>query len=184
MKKTLSKSIIPKSKKIIFFDADGTLWYPKKTKHTEKPHWVYTDPTIKDHHEHIMMIPGALRTLRALKKAGHIIVILSTHPQEVEEAYRILRNKVAHFKLTDLFTEVHATRHYHASKGEYMVEILKRLKIPKSQALIVGDNYVWDYKPARDVGIDALLIETDYMKKGSLLKTIKKIEDVLLHIKI
>ena len=28
-------------KKIVFFDGDGTLWYPKDTRHTEPPHWIY-----------------------------------------------------------------------------------------------------------------------------------------------
>jgi hydroxymethylpyrimidine pyrophosphatase-like HAD family hydrolase len=34
-------------KKIIFFDGDGTLWYPKKTKYKEHPVWLYIDPVTK-----------------------------------------------------------------------------------------------------------------------------------------
>ena len=34
-------------KKIIFFDGDGTLWYPKKTKYKEHPVWLYRDPITK-----------------------------------------------------------------------------------------------------------------------------------------
>ena len=33
-------------KKVVFFDGDGTLWYPKTTKRTAAPHWVYLDPAI------------------------------------------------------------------------------------------------------------------------------------------
>ena len=48
---------------------------------------------------------------------------------------------------------------------------------------MVGDNCRWDYKPARDVGVDALLIESEYMKKDNhgkrIKKTIKKLSDVL-----
>lgn len=166
-------------KKIIFFDADGTLWYPKKTMHTVLPHWVYLDKSITNSHPHLMLIPTVENTLRKLKTLGVITIILSTHPHEKLEAYRILNKKVAHFKLEELFTEVHATREHYASKGEYITEILKRLNIPKSKALMIGDNYRWDYKPARDIGVEALLVESDYMKKDKRLKTIKRLSDLL-----
>lgn len=166
-------------KRIIFFDADGTLWYPIKTKHTILPHWLYLDKNIKDKHPHLMLIPTVISTLRKLKKLGIITIILSTHPHEKEEAYRILNKKVKYFKLEEMFTEVHATREYHASKGEYITEILKRLNIPKTKALIVGDNYKWDYKPARSIGVDAVLMKSDYMKKDKRIKIIQKISNIL-----
>lgn len=166
-------------KKVIFFDGDGTLWYPRKTKHTEKPHWVYKDKSIKDYHPHLVLIPTVEKTLKKLNKVGIITILLSTHPHEIKEAYRVMNKKVDYFKLKKLFTEIHATREYHKSKGEYIVEILKRLKIPKSKALMVGDNYLWDYKPARNIGVEALLIQSDYMKKDKRLKTIKRISGVL-----
>lgn len=168
-----------KTKKIIFFDGDGTLWYPIKTKHTIKPHWVYNDKTIKDYHKHLMVIPAVKSTLLKLKKMGIVTIILSTHPHPEKEAYEIINRKVKHFNLENLFTEVHATREFHESKSEYMVKILKRMNIPKSKALMVGDNYVWDYKPARNVGIDALLVQSGYMKKDRRLKTIKNISSIL-----
>ena len=63
-----------------------------------------------------------------------------------------------------------------------MLKILKRRNISKSKALMVGDQYLWDYKPAKENGIDAILIESEYMKnfhsiKG--IKTIKKLRDLL-----
>lgn len=30
-------------KKTVFFDGDGTLWYPKTTRRTRKPWWIYLD---------------------------------------------------------------------------------------------------------------------------------------------
>ena len=125
-----------------------------------------------------MLIPGTVNTLRRLKKMGIITVILSTHPHEKDEAYKRIDKKVKHFNLGEFFTEVHATREYHESKGEYIIEILKRLNIPKTKAIMIGDNYKWDYKPARSVGVDALLVESDYMKKDKRLKTIKKLYDI------
>lgn len=166
-------------KKIIFFDADGTLWYPIKTKHTIKPHWLYKDKSIKDYHSHLMLIPGVLSTLKKLKKKGVITVILSTHPHEKEEAYKIISKKVEYFGLEDFFTEVHATREYYESKGEYITEILKKFKIPKTKALMVGDNYLWDYKPVKSVGIDALLVESKYMKNDKRIKKLKNFSDLV-----
>ncbi len=168
-----------KNKKIIFFDADGTLWYPIKTKHTILPHWLYLDKNIKDHRPHLMLIPGVKDTLVRLRKKGIITIILSTHPHEIDEAYAILNKKVEHFTLKDLFTEVHATREHYNSKGEYIIEILRRLKIPKTKAVMVGDNYKYDYKSARNVGVDALLVQSVYMKRDKRLKVIKNIEDIL-----
>lgn len=178
-----NKKITPKTKSIIFFDGDGTLWYPRRTKHTELPHWLYMDKSIKDHHAHLVVIPTVESTLRKLKRMGILTVVLSTHPHEIDEAYKILNKKVAHFNLKELFTEVHATREYHASKGEYIVEILHRLGIPKTQALMIGDHYAWDYRPARNVGVDALLMQSDYMKKDQRIKTIKKLSDIFDYIK-
>lgn len=153
-----------------------------KTKHTILPHWLYLDTSIKDKHPHLMLIPSVESTLKKLKKLGIITVILSTHPHEKDEAYTILNKKVKHFNVGEFFTEVHATREYHESKGEYITEILKRLNIPKTKALMIGDNYLWDYKPAKKVGVDALLVESLYMKKDKRLKILKKFSDVLNYV--
>lgn len=63
------------------------------------------------------------------------------------------------------------------------MKILKKRGIAKKDALMVGDNYHWDYKPARDVSVDALLIESDYMQKDpigkKIKKTIKKLSDII-----
>ena len=34
------------NKTIIFFDGDGTIWYPKNTKRKVAPHWIYSDKEI------------------------------------------------------------------------------------------------------------------------------------------
>ena len=179
--------MITRKKEIIFFDGDGTLWYPKKTKYQEKPHWVYSlEGTLDDHCEHLIMIPTVLATLKKLKEQKIITVLLSTHPHPPGEADAIINHKVLHFKLRKLFDEIHATRESNASKGEFITKILKERGIPKNKALMIGDNYRWDYKPARDVGVDALLIESAYMKNDRqgkrIKKTIKKLSVILNHI--
>ena len=174
-------------KEIIFFDGDGTLWYPKSTKYTEMPHWIYLkSKNAEDHYKHLVMIPTVLSTLRKLKKRGVITVLLSTNPHPPKEADSIINHKIRHFKLDELFDEIHATRKYHGSKGEFIVKILKERKISKSRALMVGDHYQWDYKSARDVGVDALLVTSEYMKKfiqsKKIKRTIKKLSDIFNYI--
>jgi FMN phosphatase YigB (HAD superfamily) len=176
-----------KNKKIIFFDGDGTLWYPKKTKRQEKPHWVYKlGGTLDEQCEHLMMIPTVLATLKKLKKLGIVTILLSTHPHPPKEADAIINHKTSHFDLHNLFDEIHATRENRGSKGEFILRILKERGIAKNKALMIGDSYHWDYKPAKNVGIDALLIESEYQKKdpqGKKVKnTIKKLSEVLMHI--
>ena len=167
-------------KAIVFFDGDGTLWYPKKTGCTKHPVWIYQDKRYKNHVNHLIMIPSVFSTIKKLKKMGVITVILSTHPQVPKEADVILKHKVKHFKLVGLFDEVHATRGHHESKGEFILKILKERGIPKSKALMVGDSYRWDYKSAKDKGIDGLLIETVYEnEKVNSKGVIKKLSDVL-----
>ena len=175
------------NKEIIFFDGDGTLWYPKSTKYIEKPHWIYLkSKNANDHYKHLVMIPTVFSTLKKLKKMGVIIVLLSTHPHPPEEADSIINHKVKHFKLNELFDEVHATREYHGSKGEFIVKILKERGLSKSKALMVGDHYHWDIESAKNVGVDALLIESDYMQKfiqsRRIKKTIKKLSEIFNYI--
>ena len=176
-----------KKKDIIFFDGDGTLWYPQSTKYTKKPHWIYLESkNTEDHYKHLVMIPTVLVTLKTLKKMGVITIVLSTHPHPPKEADTIINHKVTHFKLNDLFDEVHATREFHGSKGEFIIKILKARGLPKTKALMVGDHYLWDFKSARDVGVDALLIESDYMQKEirgrRIKKTIKKLSEIFNYV--
>jgi len=93
-------------KRIIFFDGDGTSWYPKLTKYTRKPHWIYNDPKTRDsYHKHLKMTPTTLGTLKKLHKKGIKLIILSTHPQPPHEADAIIKGKVKHFKLDNIFDE-------------------------------------------------------------------------------
>ncbi len=86
----------------------------------------------------------------------------------------MLNEKVKLFNLKDLFDEVHATQTLHEAKGDLILKILKKRNIPKSKALMVGDNYFWDYKSARDKGIDAILVETEHhTRKNPVVRGIK-----------
>ncbi len=169
-------------KKIVFFDGDGTLWYPKRTKYTKHPVWIYKDKRFKNHTKHLVMIPSVLSTIKKLKKNNIITIVLSTHPQPPKEAETIIKDKIKHFNLAKLFDGVYATKDYHNSKGKFILKILNKRKIPKSKALMIGDSYKWDYKPAKKVGIDALLIESEYEPMKSKTKSIKKLSEIFKYL--
>jgi phosphoglycolate phosphatase-like HAD superfamily hydrolase len=176
---------IKRKKKIVFFDGDGTLWYPKKTKHSDKSHWIYSLPgTHKDHCHHLMLTPTTVATLKKLKRMGIITIILSAHPQDKKLAYEIINHKIKHFKLAGLFDEVHPTRTDEAEKGRVVLKLLKKYNLPKKSALMVGDNYTWDYKSVRSVGVDALLIKAEHHLKNHpgarrVRRVIDQLKDVL-----
>ncbi len=153
-----------KTKEIIFFDGDGTLWYPKQTKRKIAPHWIYNDPQIGDtYKDHLVLTPSALATLKKLKKRGVMLIMISTHPHPCKEADVILDDKIQHFKLEKVFDEIYTARNYQEGKGEVILKVLKQKSIPKPRALMVGDSYRFDYLSARRVGVDALLIKSEYM---------------------
>jgi len=175
------------NKKIVFFDGDGTLWYPKTTKHKEKPHWIYRNDKTKDNpNPHLELLPNVVKTLKKLKKLGIIIVILSANPHSSKIANKMMKDKVEHFNLNHLFDEVHATPPVMEAKGQFIIEILNKLHLNKKDALMVGESYLCDCKSARNVGVDSLLIDSQYRKdcpSGSKAKrVIKKLIDVLDYI--
>ncbi len=172
-----------KTKTIIFFDGDGTLWYPKKTKRTIAPHWIYRDAAIGEKYlDHMVLTPSAITTLKKLKKTGSLLIILSTHPQPKKEADVALDTKIRHFKLETLFDEVHTARAVPTGKGKVIEQVLKRRRIQKSKALMVGDNYEWDYLAARRIGVDALVLQSDYLKHIPKIKSGSAVIENLLEI--
>ena len=153
-------------KKIIFFDGDGTLWYPKTTKRRVKPFWIYLNEETKDNFlDHLEVAPEVVKTLATLKDKGIKLIILSTHPDKLENAGDVLKSKVDHFDLHRLFDEYHVTAEYPEAKGEKIVELLEKFDLTQKDALMVGDSYRWDIEPAINSGIDAVLIDSDYNKE-------------------
>jgi magnesium-dependent phosphatase-1 len=167
-------------KKIVFFDADGTLWWPRDTKHTKHPVWVYRQYEIEEARSKFVLVPGIRTVLKELRKKGIKTIVLSTNPHSKKIANELIRESVRYHGLQDLFDEVYATRGDPKSKGEYILRILKKYGLRKKDSLMVGDSYLWDYSSARTVGVDSLLIETDHMGQGSRVKRkIKNVREIL-----
>ncbi|HEY4487075.1 MAG TPA: HAD family hydrolase [Candidatus Paceibacterota bacterium] len=166
-----------KRKKIIFFDGDGTLWYPKSTRWSRKPHWIYEgSPKPKEYLRLLIVTPGILKILKQLKKDGLLLIALSTHPHPKKEADWHLQQKIHHFKLDVLFDYIYTARPRPEGKGLIMKKVLRKMKIPKSQAVLIGDNYVYDYLSAKKVGVECVLLHTPYLEipKGRTAKKLIK----------
>lgn len=163
-------------KKIIFFDGDGTLWYPKTTKRTVKPFWVYLDEETKDNFlDHLEVVAEVKETLRELKTRNIKLIILSTHPDKLENASDVLKSKVEHFELHDLFDEYYVTAEYTEAKAEKIAELLEKFKLDKAEALMVGDSYRWDIEPVTSSGVDALLIDSSYHQENKVHEPAKNV---------
>ncbi|MEP7162373.1 MAG: HAD hydrolase-like protein [Candidatus Moraniibacteriota bacterium] len=173
---------ILQNKRIIFFDGDGTLWYPKSTKHRVAPHWIYKDLKIGQKFlDHLVIIPSVLKTLKELKHRDFIMIIISTHPHRPKIAHALLKEKISYFNLEGYFEEFYASRDYPEGKGEVIARVLKKKKIPKSHALMIGDSYAYDYLSAKKVGVDSILIKSEYLKPEGkrVKKVISQLSDIL-----
>lgn len=153
-------------KKIIFLDGDGTLWYPKSTKRTQKPHWVYHDLATKDTYlEHIELTPGTKEVLEDFYKQGVYLVVISANPYDEEIAVREIKERLRYFGLSDFLYDCRASSGSDPlGKVSIMLEIIEKLGLEKVDALMVGDSYFYDYLAAKENGIDALFIENDATK--------------------
>lgn len=155
------------NKKIVFFDGDGTLWYPRSTGRTLKPWWIYEDPRFRNSYlDHLILDPDALEVLTGLRKANCKIVVLSTVPKAISRPHKILKAKIEKLGMRCLLDGFHATKEYPEAKGLKIIELLKKYNLRKSDALMVGDSYRWDYKSAVKTGIDAVLINCPYHEES------------------
>ncbi len=170
-----------KNKKIVIFDGDGTLWYPKSTKWSKKPNWIYWDnPEAKDYLKHLRLTPNLIPVLKKLKQRGMILVALSTHPHTRMEADVRMGQKMKHLKLDSIFDHVYTARPFPWGKGRVMASLLKKNGIPKSRALLVGDSHTYDYLSAKGVGVDCVLIKTPYLGViDKKVKTIKSLRELV-----
>jgi phosphoglycolate phosphatase-like HAD superfamily hydrolase len=172
-------------KKIIFLDGDGTLWYPKSTKRTEKPHWIYHDPLTKDNYlEHLELTPKTKETLKKFRDMGMYLVVISANPYAEDIAVKEIKERLKYFGLTDLFYSCRASEGSDPlGKPAIMLNIIKELGLEKDDAVMVGDSYFYDYLAAKDAGIDAFYIENIASKMPDIipsdLQSIHEVSDLL-----
>jgi phosphoglycolate phosphatase-like HAD superfamily hydrolase len=140
-------------KKNVFFDGDGTLWYPQATRRTREPHWIYQDPTLTNPCSELIVTPHAIDTLAALGGLGITRVLLSSCPLPENDAI-IDRSKIAkHIKIHGLLDAIRVAPDREDGKSEQLLSLLDEFNFTPDEALMVGDTCDWDYVAAQNVGI-------------------------------
>ena len=155
------------TKKIIFFDGDGTLWYPKSTKRTRKPHWIYHNPETQENYlEHLALTTGVLETLEKLHHEKIMLAVISANPNPEKEALAEMKDKLNYFKIAKYFQHCFVSDGSDPkAKSAKILKVLQQEKLPPGDALMIGDSYYYDYLAAREIGLDALWIENEVAKK-------------------
>ena len=172
-------------KKIIFLDGDGTIWYPNKTLRNTKPHWIYNDSETKDSYlEHLQLTPKLKETLEKLSEKGIYLVVISANPYPEDMAIKEIQERLRHFNIAHLFHSARSSASSNPNgKAEVVLEIIESLGLNKSDALMVGDSYFYDYLAIKNIGIDALFIENTVSKMPEImpsdLQSIKEVSDLI-----
>ena len=172
-------------KKLIFLDGDGTLWYPKATKRTQKPHWVYSDPKTKDFYlEHLELTPGTKEALEIFPKKNMYLVVISANPNDEVAATKELKERLEYFAIADLFYTYRSSGGSDPNgKARIMLEVINELRLRSIDAVMVGDSYFYDYLAATHAGIDAFFIKNSVSKMPEVLPSdiniIAEVKDLL-----
>lgn len=153
---------LKKPKEVIFFDGDGTLWYPRTSLRTRKPHWVYLDETVADPIAEMVATPKAEATLRQLGERGIRRVLMSTSPLEEEEALAHRRAIAEHVGILDLLDDINVAPEVVNGKAQRIAAWLLRHNVAPERALMVGDTYQWDIVAANSVGVEGLLLDSEH----------------------
>jgi FMN phosphatase YigB (HAD superfamily) len=140
----------PHQKLHIFFDAEGTLYVPRKA-HDYSEFWS-GHQTINNAKKIFKLDKDALKLLTRLKNEKIPMYVVSQHKKE------LLIELLEYFGIKDFFTDVLVT----SEKGKRIEQLAKSKQIPLDKCLMIGDRYDLDIAPVLEVGGAALLIDREY----------------------
>lgn len=111
--------------------------------------------------------PTARETLIELGDRGIWRVLVSASPLKPKEGLAHRKAVAEHVGVLDLLDEVHVTPEVEGAKGNTIATWLEEKNFTTDAALMVGDVYEWDILPALKVGVEGLLIASDYERVAS-----------------
>ena len=149
--------------KLISFDGDGTLRYPKTTTTTQKPHRIYEIyPQVDEANAQLILIPGTIELLEYCRGQWVIMILLSTNPNEVDIADQQVLYRSQLLWVDQYFDHILSARDYVASKWEILQRLADQHKIDYNQILHIWDSYMRDYASTADCNMNTVLIRTSY----------------------
>jgi FMN phosphatase YigB (HAD superfamily) len=139
----------PSRLEVVFFDAEGTLWIPRRGRDLTE---FWADPTPANARRVFRVTPGIRTLLARLQRAGLRLVVLSRHNEE------ILPRLLEIFRLARHFEDVLVN----GDKGERAAHWLRTHGVPRRAAIMIGDRDDLDIRPLARVGIRAFLLDRPY----------------------
>ncbi|MCK4444160.1 MAG: HAD family hydrolase [Thermoplasmata archaeon] len=134
--------------KVVFFDAEGTLYRPKNGKRPED-FWEGGEHTLERAKEHFELNCCVAETLERLKQRNYIIAVVSKHKDH------LLSDLLQHLGIDEYFSGIMIGE----DKAPMMLNFLQERDISKNDAIMVGDTYELDIAPAESVGIRGLHLD-------------------------
>lgn len=149
--------------KIIFFDADGTIW--KSDKNRKNP---------RLNKEIISFLKKA-----KIKGIKCIVISYQTNPLKFVSKIKI-RNLLRKFKINNYFQYIIIVNRKDKFKTRKILNKLEEEKISKKEAIMIGDKYKWDYLPAKSAEIKGFITDkTEAKKAGIKSYTFKEISKTI-----
>lgn len=155
--------------KLLFTDADGTLW----NFHDLKAHAPAKKRTLRK----ATLDPATLPLLQLLKHRKIPVVIIS-YQSFTSRVYarRKLLTWLKHFHISQYITEIHIAHKTRNPKSRVIQRILKEHCLSPQHALFIGDRYRWDYLEAQKAGVPVVLLKRPENKRYHVpQKTVKEV---------
>ncbi len=146
-------------------------------KYKKKPYEKYVAAGIYGYHitkAQIMPYPQVPRVLLKLRENGFKLYV-ATQGIALKQWDKLFRLHIANY-FNDVFVS-------DKKDEKFYNKIIKKLSVPASQALMVGNNLKTDILPAKKVGINTLFLSNQQTKiKG--IRIINSIDQIFKHIKL
>jgi putative hydrolase of the HAD superfamily len=131
---------------------------------------------IKSLKHHIKTYPEVNEVLKSLSKNFKLIIL--THSSIESTLLKIERNSIGRF-FSRIFSTIDDFNLIKRDESVYR-SLLRILKIRSSEIIHMGDDYEFDYRIPRKIGIRSILIDRSGKRKGKdIIHDLKEIENIL-----
>lgn len=172
---------LPEAKRIIFnaYDEVGRKdlnWYRPSywfKRFKLKKDWKVVIEELKDR---IKIFPEVKEVLRKLSKDYKLIIFTHTSREALGVKLEKVNIKKYFVRIFSVIDDFNVTKR---DEGVYR-QLLKRMNLKPKDLIHVGDDYEFDYRIPKRIGIKAILIDRNEEKKGKeIIHDLREIENIL-----